>query len=109
MAYEKFFRSLEYLPTEGNRGFRALCGLARSLGYDTEPKQLYNSDGTTVSSLINMLEDNPVMIEAIIKVVSKNGRRWVEDLLDEQGLVEQDEDEEEEDDEEEGEREGNDS
>lgn len=107
MAYEKFFRSLEDLPTEGNRGFRALCGLARSLGYDTEPKQLYNSDGTTVSSLINMLEDNPVMIEAIIKVVSTRHRRTFEDLLDEQGTVE-DEDEEEEN-EEEGVREGNDS
>lgn len=78
----------ESLPSEGERGFTTLCGLARHLGYDTYPQQLYNNDGTTVSSLINMLQDNPGMIEAMYKWVAKNYSR------DELEKGEKDEDEE---------------
>jgi hypothetical protein len=66
------FNHPHYLPTEGNRGFTSLCGLAGYMGYDTYPQQLYNSDGTTVSSLMNMLEDNPGMVQAIFDWIDDN-------------------------------------
>ena len=79
------------LPSEGSSGFKALCGLAGYLGYDTDPKQLYNDDSTTVSSVINMLEDNPGMISAIYQFVEEN-----RDAYD--ALSSEEEDEEEDDD-----------
>ena len=64
MIQQYNFNDPLFLPSEGSRGFKTLCGLARHLGYDTSPQQLLNDDGTTVSSLIYMLEDNPGIIKA---------------------------------------------
>lgn len=63
---------IEDLPTEGERGVEALGLLARELGYDTQPQQLLMGNGTSVSGITNMLEDNPGMVKAILDFVIEN-------------------------------------
>lgn len=78
-----------YLPTEGSRGFKALCGLAAKLGYKDPFKQLYNDDGSCVGDLLVFFEDNPGAIGAIYE--------WVDDNYEEE-LNEEDNEEEDVDD-----------
>lgn len=80
------------LPIEGRRGVDALVGLAAHLGYDTYPQQLTNNDGHSISGLLNMLEDNPGLIETMFNWVEDH-REVFDELLDEE---EDEEDSEEE-------------
>jgi len=66
-----FSKPLE-LPTEGTRGFHALCGLARHLGYKDPMYSMQNSDGSTISDLMLFLQDNPGAIQAVFEWVNKN-------------------------------------
>ena len=73
MANDRFdFSHPEQLPTEGNRGFRALCGLAAALGAKDPCHQLINNDGSCVGDLMCFFEDNPGAIQAVYDWVEKN-------------------------------------
>jgi len=58
-------QELDNMRTEGNRGFMALCNMARELGSKDPFNQLQNNDGSCVGDLICFLEDNPGAIDAI--------------------------------------------
>ena len=58
-------KEFENLRTEGNRGFQDLCVLARSVNGPAYFQQLINNNGTSVSDLIEFLENNPGAIQAI--------------------------------------------
>lgn len=64
-------KEFEGLRCEGNRGFQDLCVLARSVNGPASVQQLYNNNGTSVSDLIEFLENNPGAIQAIYN--------WVEE------------------------------
>lgn len=82
-------RYVEGLRSEGERGLEDLCMLARKLGYRGVGDQLALGNGAYVSDLLQMLEDNPAMIEAIYEHVLTE-----EDTY---GLVDEDDSEEGED------------
>jgi hypothetical protein len=65
-------REIEDLHTEGGRGVEDLAKMAEELGYRGAWQQLMLGNGTAVSSITNMLEDNPGMIRAIYDFVLEN-------------------------------------
>ena len=99
MAKDDFdFSRPGYLPSEGNRGFRALCGLAAALGPKDPCHQLMNNDGSCVGDLICFLEDNPGAIKAIYDWVEEEYEDEIMEMREEseEGENEDTEDSEEE-------------
>ena len=80
---------IENLPTEGERGVRGLCKLAKELGYKDHLYRMQLSADECVGDLLEMLEDNPGMIEAIHTYV-----------LDNQNIYDLDDDDDDDDDDE---------
>lgn len=67
------------------KNFKALCNLARKLGYNDPYRLLINNDGSCVGDLIKFFEDNPGAIETIIE--------WAAEHLGEEDSENLDEDE----------------
>lgn len=69
---------------EDVKTFDDLCMMARKLGYDSPPEQLYLKNGASVTNLIDFFEDNPGAIEAVVTwVLDEGSDRDGEDLEDE--------------------------
>lgn len=82
---------VERLHTAGHKGLEDLARLADALGYNTEPQQLLFNNGCSVSGILNMLEDNPGMIEAMYNFILDNANIY-------DGLEKESDEEEESDD-----------
>lgn len=63
---------IERLPTEGDQGIRSLCKLAQGLGYKDPFYHLQLPTGECIGDLLEMLRDNPCMVEAIHTCVLNN-------------------------------------
>ena len=74
-------REIENLATAGSAAIRDLCKLADELGYADPMNNQYGE-------LILMLQDNPIMVEAIYRAVIDNAHFY-------DGLDDNDEDEDE--------------
>jgi hypothetical protein len=61
--------------------FQDLCKLAEQLGYkEVDVPQLFNPNGSCITSLINLLEDNPGATRAMIDWLADNhGEEETED------------------------------
>ena len=79
-----------HLPTEGNRGFRALCGLAAALGAKDPCHQLLNNDGSCVGDLMCFLEDNPGAIRAIYEWVDSEYEEELLEMLEDEDCENED-------------------
>ena len=61
--------------TEGTRGIKTLCELANILGYLDPMQSGYHSNGKgdyTEGDLIEMLKDNPFLVEALVEQIKDN-------------------------------------
>ena len=77
-------REFEDLHTEGSRAVEDLALLSSRMGYRPFCEQLTLNNGKSVSHILEMLEDNPGMVEAMYN--------WV---LDKYDFQEEDEEENE--------------
>ena len=83
---EKDLNDPTFLPTEGNRGFSALCQLCRHLGFKDPFNQLMNNDGIScVGDLMCFLEDNPGAIGALYDWINDNYRAELEEEDEDDG------------------------
>ncbi len=83
------FSDPENLPSEGMRGFQALCNLAKELGF-VDP--LHNgtlSDGSCIGDLMCFLEDNPGAIQAIYRWTAENYEAELEEMRPEEEYEEE--------------------
>lgn len=62
---------------EGRPGLEGLCKLAERMGYNGIP-QLATRNGSYVSSLCDMLEDNPGAVEALVNWIADFYREDIE-------------------------------
>ena len=69
---------------EGRRGVEALCQVARSIGYKDSTYFGQLSHKAAIGDLIEMLQDNPGMIEAIITWIGEQHVPEWEETLSEQ-------------------------
>jgi hypothetical protein len=60
---------IEYLSTEGTRAVEDLAKMANALGYRSRFSHLQLNNGCFVSDILNMLEDNPGMVEAMYQFI----------------------------------------
>ena len=92
-AVEAFVDQEASFRTEGRRGVETLCILARGLGYKDPQYWGQLTSKACVGDLIEMLEDNSGMIQAMIEwVTNQRNDEWKENLK--QGLEEDDSEEE---------------
>ena len=80
-------KEIQDLRTTGRRGVEDLAKLAEALNYGQGFGQMQLNNSCYVSSLTDMLEDNPGMIEAIYNFVIDNERHY-------DAIVEEEEEEE---------------
>lgn len=81
---------------EGRRGVVMLCKLARTLGYN-DPQQFgqMTSGPAFIGDLIEMLQDNSGMVEAMVAWIGKQrSPEWLEGLKGELEVSEEDSEEE---------------
>lgn len=98
MAYTDFDETLDaYIKQEsmhsfeGRRGVKAMCQLARAVGYKDPQYFGQLSSKAAIGDLIMMLEDNSGMIEAMLEWMrDRNVQEWKEAL--EEQLPEQEDD-----------------
>lgn len=76
-AVEAFVDQEASFRTEGRRGVETLCILARGLGYKDRQHWGQLSSKACVGDLIEMLEDNSGMIQAMIEwVTEQRNSEW---------------------------------
>ena len=71
----------EHLRTEGRRGVEALCKIAGALGYNDSLRFGQLTSTTCVGDLLEMLQDNPGLVEAMFTWVGKQrSPEWQENI-----------------------------
>lgn len=84
------------LRYEGRRGTIALCKVAGVLGY--KDPQMFGrvTPEDSIGQLINMLEDNPGMVQAMVEWIGQQRMpEWIEAMKAASGAAEDDDDEHE--------------
>ena len=80
---EQFRKQEGLYCMEGRRGVEALCQIARGIGYRDAMCFGQLTHKAAIGDLIEMLEDNTGMIEAIITWIGERGASsWEEQLQD---------------------------
>jgi hypothetical protein len=88
---EKYIEEFKLYSVEGSTGLRNLCKIARALGYKDPLRQGLMAHDACLGDLHIMLEDNPIIIEAILTCIEDNmNEEWAKNL----GVDEEDEEDE---------------
>ena len=83
-------KEIESLHTEGSRAIEDLAKMAEGLGYGEGFGQMQLNNSCYVSSLLDMLQDNPGMVEAMHQFVLDHESSY-DELVDEEDDPEEDE------------------
>lgn len=76
---DRYMNQEQMHSLDGRRGLIALAKMARVLGYKDEMYSGQLASGACLGDITNMLEDNPGMIEAMIKWIGEQrNSEWKE-------------------------------